>query len=59
VRIILDRGRPNGMALVRFATPQDAQEAAAAKHMQHLGGRYIEVFPCSRDDVQRYMARSY
>jgi RNA recognition motif-containing protein len=59
VRIILYNNRPNGTALVRFATPQDAAAAAAAQHMQSLGGRYIEVFPCSREDVQRYMARSY
>ncbi|KAF6255325.1 hypothetical protein COO60DRAFT_232041 [Scenedesmus sp. NREL 46B-D3] len=61
VRIITDRarGRPDGTALVRFASPQDAQKAAAAKHKQYMGSRYIEVNPCSRDEVQRYMPRSY
>jgi hypothetical protein len=43
---------------VRFQTRQAAQAAAAAQHMQSMGGRYIEVFPCGREEVARYMART-
>jgi RNA recognition motif-containing protein len=58
VHIITDYGRPTGVALVEFATPQDAQ-AAAAKDKQMMGTRYIEVFPSSREELQRYLPRSY
>lgn len=58
VHIITDYGRPTGVALVEFGTPQDAQ-AAAAKDKQMMGTRYIEVFPSSRDELQRYLPRSY
>lgn len=58
VHIITDYGRPTGVALVEFASPQDAQ-AAAAKDKQMMGTRYIEVFTSSRDELQRYLPRSY
>eukprot|EP00878_Enallax_costatus_P002872 GHUV01003065.1.p1 GENE.GHUV01003065.1~~GHUV01003065.1.p1 ORF type:complete len:276 (+),score=52.20 GHUV01003065.1:152-979(+) len=58
VHIITDYGRPTGVALVEFASPADAQ-AAAAKDKQMMGTRYIEVFPSSRDELQRYLPRSY
>jgi hypothetical protein len=58
VHIITDYGRPTGVALVEFAGPQDAQ-AAAVKDKQMMGTRYIEVFPSSRDELQRYLPRSY
>ncbi|KAF6255250.1 hypothetical protein COO60DRAFT_1627605 [Scenedesmus sp. NREL 46B-D3] len=52
VHIITDYGRPTGVALVEFGSPQDAQ-SAAAKDKQMMGTRYIEVFPSSRDELQR------
>jgi heterogeneous nuclear ribonucleoprotein F/H len=58
VHIITDYGRPTGVALVEFASPQDAQ-SAAAKDKQMMGTRYIEVFPSSREELQRYLPRSY
>lgn len=58
VHIITDYGRPTGVALVEFASPQDAQ-AAGAKDKQMMGTRYIEVFASSRDELQRYLPRSY
>ncbi|GBF91297.1 heterogeneous nuclear ribonucleoprotein H3 [Raphidocelis subcapitata] len=58
VHIITDYGRPTGVALVEFATPQEAQ-AAMAKDKQIMGTRYIEVFMSSRDELQRYLPRSY
>eukprot|EP00878_Enallax_costatus_P024880 GHUV01026574.1.p3 GENE.GHUV01026574.1~~GHUV01026574.1.p3 ORF type:complete len:112 (-),score=30.17 GHUV01026574.1:1508-1798(-) len=58
LHIITDYGRPTGVALVEFASPADAQ-AAAAKDKQMMGTRYIEVFPSSRDELQRYLPRSY
>jgi len=58
VHIITDYGRPTGVALVEFASPQDAQ-AASAKDKQMMGTRYIEVFTSSRDELQRYLPRSY
>ena len=50
--------RPTGVALVEFTSPTDAQ-AAAAKDKQMMGTRYIEVFPSSREELQRYLPRSY
>jgi len=58
VHIITDYGRPTGVALVEFASPADAQ-AAAVKDKQMMGTRYIEVFPSSREELQRYLPRSY
>jgi hypothetical protein len=47
-----------GIALVEFATPQEAQ-VAMSKDKQMMGTRYIEVFASSRDELQRYLPRSY
>ncbi|KAI8476928.1 MAG: hypothetical protein J3K34DRAFT_516187 [Monoraphidium minutum] len=58
VHIITDYGRPTGVVLVEFASPQEAQ-AAMAKDKQMMGTRYIEVFMSSRDELQRYLPRSY
>jgi hypothetical protein len=58
VHIITDYGRPTGVALVEFASPQEAQ-AAMVKDKQMMGTRYIEVFLSSRDELQRYLPRSY
>ncbi|KAI8466024.1 MAG: hypothetical protein J3K34DRAFT_524870 [Monoraphidium minutum] len=58
VHIITDGGRPTGVALVEFASPPEAQ-AGMAKDKQMMGSRYIEVFMSSRDELQRYLPRSY
>jgi len=58
VHIITDYGRPTGVALVEFANTQDAQ-VGLSKDKQMMGARYIEVFPSSRDELQRYLPRSY
>lgn len=58
VHIITDYGRPTGVALVEFTSTQDAQ-VALTKDKQMMGARYIEVFPSSRDELQRYLPRSY
>lgn len=58
VHIITDYGRPTGVALVEFASPQETQ-MALAKDKQMMGTRYIEVFLSSRDELQRYLPRSY
>lgn len=58
VHIITDYGRPTGVALVEFTSTQDAQ-VALTKDKQLMGARYIEVFPSSRDELQRYLPRSY
>ena len=46
------------MALVEFATPQDAQ-AAMAKDRQMMGARYVEVFMSSRGELERFLPRSF
>jgi heterogeneous nuclear ribonucleoprotein F/H len=58
IYILTDYGRPTGVALVEFASPQDAA-AALAKDKQMMGSRYIEVFPSTRDDLQRNLGRCY
>lgn len=58
VHIITDYGRPTGVALVEFASAADAS-TGLSKDKQMMGTRYIEVFPSSREELQRYLPRSY
>jgi hypothetical protein len=58
VHIVTEGGRPTGMALVEFTSPQEAQ-TAMTKDKQMMGTRYIEVFMSSRDELQRYLPRTY
>jgi hypothetical protein len=58
VHIVTDYGRPTGVALVEFASPQEAQ-VAMSKDKQMMGTRYIEVFVSNRDELQRYLPRCY
>lgn len=52
-----DGGRPTGMALVQFTTPQEAS-VARAKDRQIMGSRYVEIFPATRGDIEKYTARN-
>lgn len=45
-------GRPSGQAFAEFASAEDAQ-TAMAKDRQMMGSRYIELFPASREDLER------
>ncbi|XP_063710643.1 G-rich sequence factor 1-like isoform X2 [Symsagittifera roscoffensis] len=46
----------NGDAFVELATEEDVQNALK-KHRKNIGSRYIEVFRCSFNEVERYMER--
>uniref|UniRef100_A0A7S1UFS5 RRM domain-containing protein n=1 Tax=Phaeomonas parva TaxID=124430 RepID=A0A7S1UFS5_9STRA len=46
-------GRPTGEAFCEFQTPYEVT-LAAQRHRQHMGSRYVEVFPCSKDEVLGY-----
>ena len=38
-------GRPNGEGWCTFVSPEEAQRAIYSKNRQHLGNRYVEIFP--------------
>mmetsp|Transcript_11447 Transcript_11447/g.24603 ORF Transcript_11447/g.24603 Transcript_11447/m.24603 type:complete len:296 (+) Transcript_11447:172-1059(+) len=57
VFIVHEHGRPSGIAFVEFPTAQEAT-GAMAKNKQMMGSRYIEIFPASRADLEKYRARS-
>mgnify|MGYP001806785514 CR=1 FL=1 len=52
-----DGGRPTGMALVQFNTPAEVS-MARAKDKQLMGTRYVEIFPATRGDLDKFMART-
>ncbi len=52
-----DGGRPTGMALVQFNSPNDVS-LARAKDKQLMGSRYVEIFPATRGDLEKFMART-
>uniref|UniRef100_A0A7S0S406 RRM domain-containing protein n=1 Tax=Chlamydomonas leiostraca TaxID=1034604 RepID=A0A7S0S406_9CHLO len=56
VLIVMDHGRPSGIAFVEFPSPQEATNAMG-KNKQMMGTRYIEIFPANRADLDRYKAR--
>lgn len=45
-------GQPSGFGFVQFRTPDDAS-AALARSNQVLGSRYVEVFRCSRAEMEQ------
>jgi heterogeneous nuclear ribonucleoprotein F/H len=53
VHIVLEGGRPTGVAYVEFASPQDAA-LALTKDKQMLGPRYVELFPSSREEAASF-----
>lgn len=56
VHLISEYGRPAGTAFVDFQTPQDAQQALG-KDKQMMGTRYVELFPSSRNELERLVLR--
>ncbi len=57
VHIWTEGGRPTGMALVQFTSPQEAS-MARAKDRQLMGSRYVEIFPATRGDLDKYSMAS-
>ncbi|EFJ41175.1 hypothetical protein VOLCADRAFT_84201 [Volvox carteri f. nagariensis] len=57
VHMWTDGGRPTGMALVQFNTPQEAS-IARSKDKGLMGTRYVEIFPATRGDLDKFMART-
>lgn len=56
VLVVMDGGRPSGVAFVEFNSPQEAT-TALSKNRQTMGTRYVEIFPANRSDLERYKAR--
>jgi heterogeneous nuclear ribonucleoprotein F/H len=53
VFIVQEGGRPSGIAFVEFPTAAEAT-GAMGKNKQMMGSRYIEIFPASRADLEKY-----
>ncbi|KAF5827170.1 putative heterogeneous nuclear ribonucleoprotein [Dunaliella salina] len=56
VLVVMENGRPSGVAFVEFPTPQEAT-TALTKNRQTMGTRYVEIFAANRSDLERYKAR--
>jgi len=54
----LFQGRPSGDAYVQLVSQEFAQAAANDLHRNHMGERYIEVFPCSSSEIVNVIASS-
>ncbi|XP_067054546.1 epithelial splicing regulatory protein 1-like isoform X2 [Acropora muricata] len=52
------QGRPSGDAYVRLISSDCAMTATNDLHRQHMGERYIEVFPCSGLDIASIITSS-
>lgn len=52
-----ENGRPTGMALVEFPSPQIAT-IALQKNKAVMGTRYIELFPATRGDLEKYSSKN-
>lgn len=52
------KGRPSGDAYVQLVSPECAKIATSDLHRQHMGERYIEVFPCSGVDIASIITSS-
>jgi len=50
--VIGHNGRPSGEAYVTLANPDDFSEAEK-KHNEHIGSRYVEVFPVREGELDR------
>ena len=53
-----EMGRPAGTAFVEFPTPDDLTAALQTKNKDEIGGRYIELFPSSREEATRSAQRA-
>ncbi|GAX84713.1 hypothetical protein CEUSTIGMA_g12135.t1 [Chlamydomonas eustigma] len=56
VYIVSEHGRSTGIAFVEFPSSHEAA-AAMGKNKQMMGSRYIEIFPASRSDLDKYRLR--
>ncbi|XP_020603287.1 epithelial splicing regulatory protein 1-like isoform X1 [Orbicella faveolata] len=52
------QGRPSGDAYVQLVSAECAKTATTDLHRQHMGERYIEVFPCSGVDIASIITSS-
>lgn len=52
------KGRPSGDAYVQLVSSDCARTATTDLHRQHMGERYIEVFPCSGVDIAAIITSS-
>eukprot|EP00966_Prymnesium_polylepis_P292885 6764599-Prymnesium_polylepis.1 len=48
-------GRPSGLAYVELTSEEDQSEAVK-RDKQSIGGRYIDVFPCTQNELQARLA---
>ncbi|KAL1510459.1 hypothetical protein AB1Y20_006766 [Prymnesium parvum] len=48
-------GRPSGLAYVELSSEEDQAEAVK-RDKQSIGGRYIDVFPCTQNELQARLA---
>jgi heterogeneous nuclear ribonucleoprotein F/H len=55
VGVFLVGGR-SGEAYIDFGTDETAQQAITEKNKQYLGPRYVELFLCSRQDMESRLA---
>lgn len=51
------QGKPSGDAIIELLTPEDF-EKALEHHKKEMGTRYIEVFPCKREEMEWILSRS-
>jgi len=46
-------GKPSGEGCVVFSSIADAQRAISLKNKKNMNGRYIDLFPCSLEQIKR------
>ena len=56
--LLYTKGRPSGDAYVQLVSSECAKTATTDLHRQHMGERYIEVFPCSGVDIASIITSS-
>ena len=56
--LLYTKGRPSGDAYVQLVSAECAKTATTDLHRQHMGERYIEVFPCSGVDIASIITSS-
>jgi tRNA pseudouridine-54 N-methylase len=52
------KARPSGQAYLRFAPPLDSAAVSAALHGRYIGSRYLDVAPCTDNDLSVERERS-